>query len=352
MELTKEQLRFLSESCRRNAMTPSQAREFIVKAWGEHAVTLRSVQRWYKEFSEGTRASFEDEHKSGRPRSSRTEENMEVIEKYLLDWPNASVEDIANATALSSTSVYRILTEDLGLSWRIAKWIPHHLNVIQKEQRVEGAKTILKFLQCRSRNNQPMRRLVVIDEKIVYHTTVGSKQSNAQWLPHDVPGPTVCRRTQFDKKSMIVVAVTFTGKECVEVLKQGETVNSSFYINFLRRMRHNFHRQQDPLDWHEMVIQHDNASVHSSAAVRNFLAEKGANLLHQPVYSPDMNLCDRFVFRLIENARRDYNLRDSDDVKTFVTDVISGFTLEMLSHEFSKLCDDLKRIIESGGDYL
>jgi hypothetical protein len=152
MELTKEQLRFLSESCRRNAMTPSQAREFIVKAWGEHAVTLRSVQRWYKEFSEGTRASFEDEHKSGRPRSSRT--------------------------------------------------------------------------------------------------------------------------------------------------------------------------------------------------------EKGANLLHQPAYSPDMNLCDRFVFRLIENARRDYNLRDSDDVKTFVTDVISGFTLEMLSHEFSKLCDDLKRIIESGGDYL
>lgn len=65
-----------------------------------------------------------------------------------------------------------------------------------------------------------------------------------------------------------------------------------------------------------------------------------------------MNLCDRFVFTVIENKRRDYNLQDSEDVKTFATEVIRGISVDTFSHQFTKLCDDLRRIIKSGGDYL
>ncbi len=94
MEYTKEQLRFLCESCRRNEMTPSQTHTFISKAWGDHAITLRSVQQWYKDFSEGTRTSVENASKSGGPCSSGTEENMDLVKNYLTDWPDASVKDI------------------------------------------------------------------------------------------------------------------------------------------------------------------------------------------------------------------------------------------------------------------
>jgi hypothetical protein len=105
MELTKEQLRLLCESCRQNGMTPSFAHEFIPKALREHATTLRGMQRWHNDFLEGTRTAVENASKSGRPCSTSTEKNVELVENYLIDWPSAAVENIAYGTSLSSTSV-------------------------------------------------------------------------------------------------------------------------------------------------------------------------------------------------------------------------------------------------------
>lgn len=246
-------------------MSPSQAHGFIVAAWGEDAVSLRTIQRWYKEFCEGTRTTLEDANRSGRPRSSRTEANMEIVEQYLTEWLNAL------ATHLPPTSVYRILTDDLGLTWRLAKWIPFQLTVNQKDERVAEARNILRFLKTKTAE----RRWVVIDEKIVYHKTIGTKQSNAQWLPHDVTPPKISRRTQFDAKSMIIVAVSFTGKHCVEVLKRGDTVNSESYIQFLRHVHHNFHRHECSLKWNDMVIMHDNARPYVRCGPQ-FPGEKGS----------------------------------------------------------------------------
>jgi hypothetical protein len=101
-----------------------------------------------------------------------------------------------------------------------------------------------------------------------------------------------------------------------------------------------------------MLIMHDNAPVHTSASVREFLAEKGVTTLYQPAHHPDMHLCDRFVFRMVENGRWDYNLQDSHGVKSFLTEVISAFTLDTLSDEFNHLCADLQCVIDCGGDYL
>jgi transposase len=347
MEYSKEHLRFVCETCRRNKMTAAQAHEFIATAWGTDSVSFRTIQRWFKEFTEG-RTSLQEMSRCGRPRSSRTEENMEIVENYLSEWPSSSVDDIAHATGLPASSVHRILKEDLGLEWRLAKWVPYHLNVNQKNERVIEAKKFLEFLK----NESSERKLVFIDEKIIYHRTIGTKKSNAQWLPHDVTPPKIPRRTQFEAKSMIIVAITFTGKHFVHLIPRGETVTSKTYIDFLVSMHHNFRRHKEPLEWVDMVIVHDNARVHTSKETQEFFKKKSLSTLRQPPHSPDMNLCDRFVFSLIENRRREYNLNDEEDVKTFATEVISSITSDMLSHQLQKLFDDLQAVIDSGGDYL
>ena len=50
MEFNREHLRFLIETHRRNGWNATQTHEFIVKAWGEHAITYQSVRRLMSEF--------------------------------------------------------------------------------------------------------------------------------------------------------------------------------------------------------------------------------------------------------------------------------------------------------------
>lgn len=48
--------------------------------------------------------------------------------------------------------------------------------------------------------------------------------------------------------------------------------------------------------------QHDNATPHSSILTREFFKKENINRLVQPPYSPDMNLCDRFLFRRFKTS--------------------------------------------------
>jgi len=46
-----------------------------VQVYGDNAMTKTAVYKWVKRFSEG-RESVNDEERSGRPATSRTEENI------------------------------------------------------------------------------------------------------------------------------------------------------------------------------------------------------------------------------------------------------------------------------------
>ena len=50
----------------------------LKQAYGEHAFSRSQVFKWYKAFSEG-RESIKDEHRSGRPSTSKTDNNVEIV---------------------------------------------------------------------------------------------------------------------------------------------------------------------------------------------------------------------------------------------------------------------------------
>jgi len=47
----------------------------LKRAYGEHALSRTQVFSWHKAFLDG-RESVEDEHRSGRPCTSKTDENV------------------------------------------------------------------------------------------------------------------------------------------------------------------------------------------------------------------------------------------------------------------------------------
>ena len=82
----------------------------------------------------------------------------------------------------------------------------------------------------------------------------------------------------------------------------GQTVNKEYYVEVLREFRKRFHRKRPALfksgQWH---FHQDNAPVNNSI-VTDYLTKMGIKTVPQLPYSPDLALCDFWLFpKLKEN---------------------------------------------------
>ena len=72
------------------------------------------VFEWHKRFKEG-REEVEDDHRSGRPSTSRTADNTEQVKQLVRDDLRLTVRMITSDLSISKETVWRIITEDLGV---------------------------------------------------------------------------------------------------------------------------------------------------------------------------------------------------------------------------------------------
>ena len=81
---------------------------------GDNAMKKTAVYRWVKRFSEG-RESVTDEMRSGRPATSRTEENIAKIRQIVRENRRLTVRSVAEQVNIDRKTVRKILTEDLDI---------------------------------------------------------------------------------------------------------------------------------------------------------------------------------------------------------------------------------------------
>ena len=94
-----------------------------------------AVYKWVKRFSEG-RESVTDEERSGRPATSRTEENIANFHQSLRENRRLTVRSIAEQVNIDTDTVRKILTEDLDVRKVCAKMVLKELTEEQKKRRV------------------------------------------------------------------------------------------------------------------------------------------------------------------------------------------------------------------------
>lgn len=187
--------------------------------------------------------------------------------------------------------------------------------------------------------------VLVIDEKWLYAQAHPPQQNVRSWV--DSPGdrPTIARRGMSAKKFHIIVGINFRGDHYFQVLQPGETVNSERYIAFLEQIL--FVRRQGT-----STIMHDNARPHVARLTNDFLRDNDVDRVQQPPYSPDMNLCDRYIFRNMEVHRKNTEFTDRNSVLQFLKNYLDQFSRHKLGREFTRLREDLQKIIDLNGDYL
>ena len=128
----------------------------------------------------------------------------------------------------------------------------------------------------------------------------------------------------------------------------GQTVNKECYVEILRNFRKRFRQKKPALfksgQWH---FPQDNASVHNSILLTDYLTKMGIQTVPQPPYSPNLTSC---VFWLFPNVRG--CCYETIEMKEAVTKVIDTLTQEDFHGAFEKLLERHNKCIAAGGDYL
>ena len=96
--------------------------------------------------------------------------------------------------------------------------------------------------------------------------------------------------------------------------------------------------------WH---FHQDNAPVHNSILVTDYLTKMDIKTVLPPPYSPDVGLCDFWLFFKIRGCRYE----TIEEMKEAVTKVIDTLTQEDFHGAFRKLLEWYKNCIAAGGDY-
>ena len=116
--------------------TPIEALKLLQEVYGNDRMSKTRLFEWHRRFREG-REEVEDDHRSGRPSISRTDESVERVRQKARSDRRLTVRMIADELGIYSERVWRIIAEDLGMRKICAKTVPRLLNEGQKERRVQ-----------------------------------------------------------------------------------------------------------------------------------------------------------------------------------------------------------------------
>ena len=132
----------------------------------------------------------------------------------------------------------------------------------------------------------------------------------------------------------------------------GQTVNKEYYVEVLREFMKRFGRKRPALfksgQWY---LHQDNALVHNSILITEYLTKIGIKTVPQPPYSPDLALCDFWLFPKVKEKFRGCHYETIEEMKEAVTKIIDTLTQEDFAGDFQKLMERCNKCIGAGGDY-
>ena len=85
----------------------------LISTFGDEAPSYATVKRWYNEFNRG-RHSLTDEFRKGRPKSVVETENINVVQKLIMQDRHVTYCEIEATLDIIFSRIYKILHENLA----------------------------------------------------------------------------------------------------------------------------------------------------------------------------------------------------------------------------------------------
>ena len=135
-----------------------------------------------------------------------------------------------------------------------------------------------------------------------------------------------------------------------EFVPQGQTVNQQYYHEVLEQLRKRVHRVQPEIGdtW---MLHHNNAPCHTAIPMNKFLTKKGIPVVPQPPYSPDLSLCDFFLFPKLKFHLQGHHFGTVDNIQKVVTDQLRALPHEDFQHCYWEWEQRLRWYVASQRNY-
>ena len=131
------------------------------------------------------------------------------------------------------------------------------------------------------------------NESSIYCYDPEPKRQKSQWKHAGSPRPEKARQNKSTHKLLMIPFFDSTGMIYMHWVLTGQTVNKEYYVEVLREFRKRFHQKRPALfklgQWY---FHQDNAPVHNSILVTDYLTKMGIKTVPHPPYSPDVGPWD------------------------------------------------------------
>ena len=259
-----------------------------------------------------------------------------------------SIETISAQFDVSKRTVHTIIREELKVLKICAKFVPSVLREDQKERRCHDSREMVELINA---DPAVLDALVICDESWIYCYDPETKRQSSQWKYAGSPRSKKARQSKSTHKLLMIPFFDSTGMIYMHWVPTGQTINKEYYVEVSREFRKRFRRKRPELfksgQWH---FHQDNAPVHNSILLTDYLTKMGIKTVPQPSYNPDLAPCDVCLFPKLNKKLRDCRYETIEEMKEAVTKVIDMLRQEDFHRAFQKLLEKYK-CIAAGGDY-
>ena len=186
------------------------------------------------------------------------------------------------------------------------------------------------------------------DESWIYCYDPETKRQSSQWKHAGFPRPKKARQSKSTHKPLMIPFFDSTGMIYMHWVPTGQTVNKEYYVEVLREFKKRFCQKRPALfksgQWH---FHQDNAPVHNSILVTDYLTKMGIKTVPHSLYSPDLAACDFWLFPKLRGC----HYETIEEMKEAVMKVIEMLTQEDFHGAFQKFLEWYNKCIAAGGDY-
>ncbi len=285
------------------------------QCFGQRTLSKTRVYYWMEKFQNG-RTTIVDLHRRPKRRSGRSRANIRLVEDAVTQDRRSTIPRLMLDTGLKHTTVQRILTLDLKLSKKCAKYVPHLLTNVQTRRRLQ----ICDFwVRLRLRNPAVFRVAVTMDESWAYCYDPATKEQSREWLRAMEPRPQKPRCAMATAKVMVVSFFDASGLVYREFVRRPATVNQITFRQIITRFDIAHQNRRDRCRGSTRgykFIHMDNAPAHIADLTGHHLRNLGWTTLPHPAYSPDLVPSDFWFFPQLKKnlkGRRFVTVQELED---------------------------------------
>ena len=298
-------------------------------------------------------ANFDAEGKVERSRHSprsdrkRTKTFLAGLKRSLKADPSQSMSKLAKKRNVSRRTISRAVNEDLGMK----SYIRRRRNLLtarSKALRVERCPKLLNHLKHKGGHTR-----IFVDEKKFIVDEVPNRQNTRVVAcdPSEVP-PVM--QSKNPASVMVFAAVASDGKVMPpHFVEAGLKINTSEYLKILNDVLLPWiRRNYDPT---KVMLVQDSAPAHGAKKVQDFLKENLPLFVPKDIWpssSPDLNVCDYWLFGVIEGQSNVSPHPNVNSLKAAIQRAFRNLDPDEIKRSCSRFRQRISKIIDAKGAHI